>query len=201
MAARLGHDADARVNSGLTDASPVNYKLTHGPRPPLTDLIATVEADAAVADPLTRLATASATAAELTEAGDALVGHFVDACRAAGHTWAEISDVARRHQAGRPQALLGAPRGTCSGSPRGPGRCSSTQRRRRPRPRPRLRRHRAPPARAVPARGHRRRRARRVAASPKTGRRAGGRPRAAPASPGRRSPRSRRSRRRCSAAR
>jgi hypothetical protein len=61
------------------------------PAPPLTELIATVAADAPSADPLARLATASATAAELTERSDALVGHFVDECRAAGHTWAEIS--------------------------------------------------------------------------------------------------------------
>ena len=33
------------------------------PAPPLTDLIATVQADASAADPLTHLATASATAA------------------------------------------------------------------------------------------------------------------------------------------
>jgi hypothetical protein len=62
------------------------------PAPPLTDLIAAVEADAPSEDPLARLATASATAAELTEASDALVGHFVDQCRSAGHTWAEISE-------------------------------------------------------------------------------------------------------------
>jgi ATP-dependent Clp protease ATP-binding subunit ClpA len=61
------------------------------PAPPLTDLIATVAADAGSTDPLARLATASATAAELTETSDALVGHFVEECRAAGHTWAEIS--------------------------------------------------------------------------------------------------------------
>lgn len=62
------------------------------PAPPLTDLIASVEADAPSADPLARLAAASGTAAELTETSDALVGHFVDQCRAAGHTWAEISE-------------------------------------------------------------------------------------------------------------
>ena len=61
------------------------------PAPPLPDLIATVAADAGSTDPLARLAAASATAAELTETSDALVGHFVDQCRAAGHTWAEIS--------------------------------------------------------------------------------------------------------------
>ncbi len=61
------------------------------PAPDLNDLIATVTADAESGDPLARLATASTVAGELADAGDALVGHFVDACRAAGHTWAEIS--------------------------------------------------------------------------------------------------------------
>jgi hypothetical protein len=61
------------------------------PAPALTDLIASVEADAGSDEPLARLATASATAAELTDTSDALIGHFVERCRAAGHTWAEIS--------------------------------------------------------------------------------------------------------------
>jgi len=62
------------------------------PAPDLNALIATVTADATSDAPLARLATASAVAGELAETGDALVGHFVDACRAAGHTWAEISE-------------------------------------------------------------------------------------------------------------
>ena len=62
------------------------------PAPQLTELIANVAADAASTDPLVRLATASAMAADLTETSDSLVGHFVDQCRAAGRTWAEISD-------------------------------------------------------------------------------------------------------------
>lgn len=62
------------------------------PAPPLPDLIAVVEADAVAGDPLTHLATASETAAALAETADALVDHFVDRCRAAGRTWAEISD-------------------------------------------------------------------------------------------------------------
>lgn len=62
------------------------------PAPQLTELIATVDADTTTADPLARLATASAMAADLTETSDALVGHFVDQCRAAGRTWAEISE-------------------------------------------------------------------------------------------------------------
>lgn len=62
------------------------------PAPSLAELIATVEADAPSPDPLARLATASGTSAELTQTGDSLVGHFVDKCRSAGHSWAEISD-------------------------------------------------------------------------------------------------------------
>ena len=62
------------------------------PAPDLNHLIATVTADAPSETPLARLATASAVASELAETGDALVGHFVDTCRAAGHTWAEISE-------------------------------------------------------------------------------------------------------------
>ena len=61
------------------------------PAPELPELIRTVEADAAAPEPLRQLATASRTAAELTETSDALVGHFVDRCRQAGHSWAEIS--------------------------------------------------------------------------------------------------------------
>ena len=60
------------------------------PAPDLNDLIASVEAEAAV-EPLAQLAAASVAAAELAGTSDALVGHFVDRCRAAGHTWAEIS--------------------------------------------------------------------------------------------------------------
>jgi hypothetical protein len=62
------------------------------PAPDLNDLIATVTADATSDAPLARLATASAVAGELADTGDALVGHFVDQCRGAGHTWAEISE-------------------------------------------------------------------------------------------------------------
>jgi hypothetical protein len=62
------------------------------PAPQLTELIATVDADAASTDPLARLSTASTIAAELTDTSDALVGHYVDQCRAAGRTWAEISE-------------------------------------------------------------------------------------------------------------
>lgn len=60
------------------------------PAPDLNDLIASVEADA-TAEPLAQLAAASEMANELAGTSDALVGHFVDRCRATGHTWAEIS--------------------------------------------------------------------------------------------------------------
>ncbi len=61
------------------------------PAPALPDLIATVEADTDGLEPLSHLASAAAIAAELTESADALIGHFVDRCRAAGRTWSEIS--------------------------------------------------------------------------------------------------------------
>jgi hypothetical protein len=59
--------------------------------PALPDLIAAVQAETPADDPLAHLATASVMAQELTDTSDALVGHFVDRCRTAGHTWAEIS--------------------------------------------------------------------------------------------------------------
>jgi hypothetical protein len=61
------------------------------PAPALPELIATVEADTDGLEPLAHLAAASAIAAELTESADALIGHFVDRCRATGRTWSEIS--------------------------------------------------------------------------------------------------------------
>lgn len=61
------------------------------PPPPLPALIAEVESDTGDTDPLLLLETASRTAAELAASGDALVGHYVDRCRRAGLTWAQIS--------------------------------------------------------------------------------------------------------------
>lgn len=61
------------------------------PAPELSELIAVVEADTAGDDPLRLLATASTTAQELAETSDALVGHFVERCRRAGLSWAQIS--------------------------------------------------------------------------------------------------------------
>ncbi|HEX3816507.1 MAG TPA: Clp protease N-terminal domain-containing protein [Mycobacteriales bacterium] len=63
------------------------------PPPSLDDLIRTVQHDAATAEPLDQLATASATVAELTETTDAVLGHYVDRCRRSGHSWTEISGV------------------------------------------------------------------------------------------------------------
>jgi hypothetical protein len=61
------------------------------PAPTLQELITTIRADAASAEPLEQLAAASRTVAELVETGDAVLGHFVDQCRRSGHSWTEIS--------------------------------------------------------------------------------------------------------------
>jgi hypothetical protein len=61
------------------------------PAPTLQDLIETVQRDAATADPLDLLATASTTVAQLEEVGDAVLAHFVDRCRRSGRSWTEIS--------------------------------------------------------------------------------------------------------------
>ncbi|HYT39863.1 MAG TPA: Clp protease N-terminal domain-containing protein [Acidimicrobiia bacterium] len=61
------------------------------PAPGLQELIETVERDAPGQDLLDLLATASATVSQLEEAGDALLGHYVDRCRGHGHSWSEIS--------------------------------------------------------------------------------------------------------------
>jgi hypothetical protein len=62
------------------------------PPPSLQELIDVVRADAAGADPLSQLAQASQTVAELEEVGDAVLGHFVDQCRRSGRSWSEISN-------------------------------------------------------------------------------------------------------------
>ena len=85
------------------------------PAPDLPQLIATVEADTDGLEPLSHLASASTIAAELTESADALIGHFVDRCRAAGRTWSEISVALgvtkqaahKRYSAGPPTNLMG----------------------------------------------------------------------------------------------
>jgi ATP-dependent Clp protease ATP-binding subunit ClpA len=60
------------------------------PQPTLGSLIADVEATAPSHAPLDLLATAAGTAATVNEVTDAMLSHFVDRCRHAGHSWAEI---------------------------------------------------------------------------------------------------------------
>ena len=61
------------------------------PPPTLQELIDTVRRDAGTDDPVAQLAVASATASDLEQTTDALLGHFVDRCRRAGRSWSEIS--------------------------------------------------------------------------------------------------------------
>ena len=61
------------------------------PAPSLQELIETVRADAASADALDQLSTASQTAADVEDVTDAMLSHFVDQCRRSGHSWTEIS--------------------------------------------------------------------------------------------------------------
>jgi hypothetical protein len=58
--------------------------------PTLSVLIDEVEQTAPTDAPLDLLATASSNVEELTDLTDALLSHFVDRCRRAGHSWAEI---------------------------------------------------------------------------------------------------------------
>src|SRR5689334_12977541 len=52
----------------------------------LDELIAQVQGD----EPLHRLSSAMGVKAEVDELADALIGHFVDQARRAGHSWSEI---------------------------------------------------------------------------------------------------------------
>ncbi|MGH3304311.1 MAG: Clp protease N-terminal domain-containing protein [Streptosporangiaceae bacterium] len=61
------------------------------PPPTLQELIDTVRRDAGTEDPISQLAVAAATASELEQTTDALLGHFVDRCRRADRSWSEIS--------------------------------------------------------------------------------------------------------------
>ena len=61
------------------------------PGPSRHELIATIRGDAASADPIAQLATASQTVAELEDVIDAALAHFVEQCRASGRSWSEIS--------------------------------------------------------------------------------------------------------------
>jgi len=61
------------------------------PPPTLQELIDTVRRDAGTEDPIGQLLVASATASDLEQTTDALLGHFVDRCRRAGRSWSDIS--------------------------------------------------------------------------------------------------------------
>jgi hypothetical protein len=61
------------------------------PPPSLQALIDTVVQDAGTEDPIGQLSAAAATAADLEETTDALLGHFVDRCRRNGRSWSDIS--------------------------------------------------------------------------------------------------------------
>jgi hypothetical protein len=61
------------------------------PAPTLQELIDAVRADAP-GTALEQLAQASAMVGQLEEVGDSVLGHFVDQCRRAGHSWAQISE-------------------------------------------------------------------------------------------------------------
>lgn len=56
----------------------------------LSSLIAEVEATSPTPEPLAMLATAAATVEEVNDNADALLSHFVDRTRRAGHSWTEI---------------------------------------------------------------------------------------------------------------
>lgn len=56
----------------------------------LSALIEDVEERSPTREPLDLLATAAATVEEVTDAADALLSHFVDRTRRAGHSWTEI---------------------------------------------------------------------------------------------------------------
>jgi ATP-dependent Clp protease ATP-binding subunit ClpA len=61
------------------------------PPPTLQELIDTVRRDAGTDEPIDQLAVAAATASDLEQTTDALLGHFVDRCRRDGRSWSEIS--------------------------------------------------------------------------------------------------------------
>jgi Clp amino terminal domain, pathogenicity island component len=60
------------------------------PAPSLTELIQTVHDRSADQDALTRVSAAAEVSGEITSKADVLLGHFVEAARAAGCSWAAI---------------------------------------------------------------------------------------------------------------
>jgi Clp amino terminal domain, pathogenicity island component len=61
------------------------------PLPDLKSLVDIVRADATSDDPLEQLAQAARSVGEMEQLSDNLLDHFVEACRANGRTWTEIS--------------------------------------------------------------------------------------------------------------
>ena len=61
------------------------------PLPDLKSLVDIVRADATSDDPLEQLAQAARSVSEMEQLSDNLLDHFVEACRANGRTWTEIS--------------------------------------------------------------------------------------------------------------
>jgi ATP-dependent Clp protease ATP-binding subunit ClpA len=61
------------------------------PPPSLQELIQTVQQDSPSTSPLDLLITASSTVSQLEDLNDALLEHFVSACRREGKSWSEIS--------------------------------------------------------------------------------------------------------------
>jgi ATP-dependent Clp protease ATP-binding subunit ClpA len=61
------------------------------PLPDVQALIEIVRSDAPSDDPLDQLAQAARSVGEIEEVSDALLGHFVESCRASGYSWSQIS--------------------------------------------------------------------------------------------------------------
>src|SRR5271156_2533152 len=61
------------------------------PLPDLKAFVEMVRADAASDDPLEQLGQAAQSVSEMEQLSDNLLDHFVEACRANGRTWTEIS--------------------------------------------------------------------------------------------------------------
>jgi hypothetical protein len=77
------------------------------PAPALDELIATIEDRAGAGDPLARLSAATTLAAELGVTADALVNHFVVACREAGASWSQIGAALGVSKQGAQQRFVG----------------------------------------------------------------------------------------------
>ena len=84
------------------------------PAPSLTELIQTVKDCSTDQDPLTRVAAAAEVSGEITSKADLLLGHFVDAARHAGRSWAEIGAALGVTKQGAQQRFVDRDAGTPS---------------------------------------------------------------------------------------